>query len=172
MTDEQVPAEVVPAPPVPRAERSEREAVESPAKVMRIGSMVKQLLDEVRAAPLDEASRERLRGIFDESVQELTGVLSPDLADELNRLAPPFGDDNIPSDAQLRVAQAQLVGWLEGLFQGTQLALQMQAARALFARGGGPGGPGAGPGGPGVPGELPSGADSGQGPREQDPRYL
>ena len=130
MTDGGIPAEVVPAPPAPRAERNEREAVESPAKVMRIGSMVKQLLEEVRAAPLDEASRERLRGIFDESVQELIGVLSPDLADELNRLAPPFGDDSVPSDAQLRVAQAQLVGWLEGLFHGIQATLMAQQLAA------------------------------------------
>jgi Bacterial proteasome activator len=106
------------------------EAVESPAKVMRIGTMVKQLLDEVRAAPLDEASRGRLRSIFDESIKELDSVLSPDLADELSRLAPPFGDDQVPSDAQLRVAQAQLVGWLEGLFHGIQASLMAQQMAA------------------------------------------
>jgi hypothetical protein len=113
-------------------QRPQGEAVESPAKVMRIGTMVKQLLDEVRAAPLDDASRERLRSIFDESIKELDGVLSPDLADELGRLAPPFGDDTVPSDAQLRVAQAQLVGWLEGLFHGIQASLmaQQMAARS------------------------------------------
>ena len=110
--------------------RAQGEAVESPAKVMRIGTMVKQLLDEVRAAPLDEKSRERLANIFDESIKELDGVLSPDLADELGRLAPPFGDDTVPSDAQLRVAQAQLVGWLEGLFHGIQASLMAQQMAA------------------------------------------
>jgi hypothetical protein len=109
----------------------ETESVDQPAKVMRIGSMVKQLLDEVRAAPLDEASRVRLRAIYDESVNELAKALSPDLQDELRRLAPPFPDGWVPSDAELRVAQAQLVGWLEGLFHGIQATLfaQQLAAR-------------------------------------------
>jgi hypothetical protein len=108
-----------------------QESVEQPAKVMRIGSMVKQLLDEVRAAPLDEASRTRLKEIFETSVNELSKALSPDLQDELRRLAPPFSDDDIPSEAELRVAQAQLVGWLEGLFHGIQATLfaQQLAAR-------------------------------------------
>ena len=108
------------------------ESVEQPAKVMRIGSMIKQLLDEVRAAPLDEASRDRLRQIYDTSVHELSSSLSPDLQDELSRLAPPFTGDGTPTEAELRVAQAQLVGWLEGLFHGIQTALfaQQMAARA------------------------------------------
>jgi hypothetical protein len=107
------------------------ESVEQPAKVMRIGSMVKQLLDEVRSAPLDDASRARLREIYEQSVRELAGALSPDLAAELDRMALPF-DDTTPSDAELRVAQAQLVGWLEGLFHGIQATLlaQQMAARA------------------------------------------
>ncbi len=107
------------------------ESVEQPAKVMRIGSMVKQLLDEVRSAPLDEASRVRLREIYEQSVRELAGALSPDLAAELDRMALPF-DETAPSEAQLRVAQAQLVGWLEGLFHGIQATLlaQQMAARA------------------------------------------
>ncbi len=107
------------------------ESVEQPAKVMRIGSMVKQLLDEVRAAPLDEASRVRLREIYEQSVRELAGALSPDLAAELDRVALPF-DESAPSEAELRVAQAQLVGWLEGLFHGIQATLlaQQMAARA------------------------------------------
>ena len=107
-----------------------RESVEHPAKVMRIGSMIKQLLEEVRQAPLDERSRERLREIFDTSVQELGEALSEDLRNELARLAPPFGDTEA-SDAELRVAQAQLVGWLEGLFHGIQATLfaQQMAAR-------------------------------------------
>jgi hypothetical protein len=96
---------------------------------MRIGSMIRQLLDEVRQAPLDAASRTRLKEIYETSVRELSSGLSPDLADELGRLALPFGDE--PSDAELRIAQAQLVGWLEGLFHGIQATLfaQQMAAR-------------------------------------------
>jgi len=107
------------------------ESVEQPAKVMRIGSMVKQLLDEVRNAPLDEASRTRLREIHEQSVRELASALSPDLAAELDRMALPF-DEAVPSEAELRIAQAQLVGWLEGLFHGIQATLmaQQMAARA------------------------------------------
>jgi hypothetical protein len=107
------------------------EAIEHPAKVMRIGSMVKQLLDEVRQAPLDQASRQRLREIYELSVRELGEGLSPDLRDELDRLTLPFGEGE-PTDAELRIAQAQLVGWLEGLFQGIQATLfaQQMAARS------------------------------------------
>jgi hypothetical protein len=106
--------------------------VEQPAKVMRIGTMIKQLLEEVRAAPLDEASRARLREIHRSSIKELESGLAPELRDELERLSLPFTDDAIPSDAELRIAQAQLVGWLEGLFHGIQTALfaQQMAARA------------------------------------------
>ncbi|HXV94616.1 MAG TPA: bacterial proteasome activator family protein [Pseudonocardia sp.] len=106
--------------------------VEQPAKVMRIGTMIKQLLEEVRAAPLDEASRNRLREIHENSIKELEDGLSPDLRDELSRLSLPFTDENTPSEAELRIAQAQLVGWLEGLFHGIQTALfaQQMAARA------------------------------------------
>jgi hypothetical protein len=106
-------------------------AVTEPAKVMRIGSMVKQLLEEVRAAPLDDASRERLAEVYERSVTELAEALSPDLQDELRMLALPFDDDSVPSDAELRIAQAQLVGWLEGLFHGIQATLfaQQLAAR-------------------------------------------
>jgi hypothetical protein len=106
--------------------------VEQPAKVMRIGTMIKQLLEEVRSAPLDDASRNRLRAILSTSVQELEQGLAPDLRDELNRLSTPFAEGTTPSDAELRIAQAQLVGWLEGLFQGIQTALmaQQMAARA------------------------------------------
>lgn len=129
------PAEAVLLQPAdgPQAEAQgpATESVEQPAKVMRIGSMVKQLLDEVRSAPLDEASRARLREIYEQSVRELAGALSPDLAAELDRMALPF-DDSAPSEAELRVAQAQLVGWLEGLFHGIQATLlaQQMAARA------------------------------------------
>jgi hypothetical protein len=108
------------------------ESVEQPAKVMRIGSMVKQLLDEVRNAPLDEASRTRLREIHQQSIRELASALSPDLAAELDRMALPFDEKTVPSEAELRIAQAQLVGWLEGLFHGIQATLmaQQMAARA------------------------------------------
>jgi hypothetical protein len=108
------------------------EMVEQPAKVMRIGTMIKQLLEEVRAAPLDDASRTRLREIYDNSIRELSSGLAPELRDELERLTLPFTEDSVPSDAELRIAQAQLVGWLEGLFHGIQTALfaQQMAARA------------------------------------------
>jgi hypothetical protein len=108
------------------------ESINEPAKVLRIGSMVKSLLDEVRAAPLDEKSRERLREIYEQSVHDLSQVLSPDLAAELARMSPPFDGVEAPSDAELRIAQAQLVGWLEGLFHGIQATLmsQQMAARA------------------------------------------
>jgi Protein of unknown function (DUF2587) len=120
-------AEVVPAGPPAR----DGESVEQPAKVMRIGSMIKQLLEEVRQAPLDEASRGRLREVYEESVRELSKGLSPDLQEELARLALPFSDGT-PSESELRVAQASLVGWLEGLFHGIQATLfaQQMAARA------------------------------------------
>ena len=107
------------------------ESIAQPAKVMRIGSMVKQLLEEVRQAPLDEAGRVRFREIYEQSVRELASGLSPDLAAELDRMATPF-DEAAPSESELRIAQAQLVGWLEGLFHGIQAALmaQQMAARA------------------------------------------
>ncbi|MGH3930034.1 MAG: bacterial proteasome activator family protein [Pseudonocardiaceae bacterium] len=105
--------------------------VEQPAKVMRIGSMIKQLLEEVRAAPLDDASRNRLREIHQSSIHELEQGLAPELREELERLSLPFSKDVTPSDAELRIAHAQLVGWLEGLFHGIQTALfaQQMAAR-------------------------------------------
>ncbi|KWX22552.1 hypothetical protein AFM11_18685 [Mycolicibacterium wolinskyi] len=112
--------------------KSLTDLVEQPAKVMRIGTMIKQLLEEVRAAPLDDASRNRLREIHRTSIRELEEGLAPELREELERLTLPFTEDNTPSDAELRIAQAQLVGWLEGLFHGIQTALfaQQMAARA------------------------------------------
>jgi len=104
--------------------------VQEPAKVMRIGTMVKQLLDEVRSAPLDEIARERLAEIHQRSVRELEDGLSEDLLEELHRITLPFTDDRTPSDAELRIAQAQLVGWLEGLFHGIQTALVAQQMAA------------------------------------------
>jgi hypothetical protein len=110
--------------------RSGSETVEQPAKVMRIGSMIKQLLEEVRRAPLDDASRTRLAEVYEQSIRELAEGLSPDLRDELGRLALPFDSNATPSDAELRVAQAQLVGWLEGLFHGIQATLFAQQMAA------------------------------------------
>ena len=108
--------------------------VEQPAKVMRIGTMIKQLLEEVRQAPLDEAGRERLKEIHRRSIGELESGLAPELVDELERLSLPFDEGHTPSEAELRIAQAQLVGWLEGLFHGIQTALfaQQVVARAQF----------------------------------------
>jgi hypothetical protein len=128
-----------------------REAVEEPAKVMRIGSMIKQLLDEVRQADLDGPARERLKAIYDSSIQEVGAALSPDLRAELERVAIPFGDGSEPSDAELRIAQAQLVGWLEGLFHGIQATLfaQQMAARNQLDQ---------------MRGQLPAGAMPGPGP--------
>ncbi len=119
---------------VPEPEEQEEEATESvasPAKVLRIGGMTKQLLDEVRRAPLDEAGRGRLREIYETSVRELAQCISDDLREELARLASPF-ESTAPTKAELRVAQAQLVGWLEGLFHGIQAAMfsQQMMARA------------------------------------------
>ena len=137
-------------------ERSPAELVEQPGKVMRIGSMVKQLLEEVRAAPLDDAARTRLRQIHATSVAELSDGLAPELREELARLALPFGTDDVPSDAELRIAQAQLVGWLEGLFHGIQTALfaQQMAAKMQAERAGRPA----------LPGGVPQGVPVPQGP--------
>jgi hypothetical protein len=113
-------------------ERHITELVEQPAKVMRIGSMIRQLLEEVKAAPLDEASRQRLKEIHAASIKELETGLAPELVEELERLSLPFTEDTTPSEGELRIAQAQLVGWLEGLFHGIQTAIYAQqvASRA------------------------------------------
>jgi len=142
-------------------ERNETVAdmIEQPAKVMRIGTMVKQLLEEVKSAPLDEASRSRLREIHASSLRELGEGLAPELREELERLTLPFDQETVPTDAELRIAHAQLVGWLEGLFHGLQTALlaQQMAARAQLEQMRGralP--PGAVPGRPGA-GQVPVG---------------
>lgn len=135
---ESIPAdavEIVEPAPTPTSDpngSSPQETVSEPGKVMRIGSMIKQLLEEVRQAPLDEKSRARLRDVFDRSVSELASALSPDLEGELRSLALPFADGEVPSESELRIAQAQLVGWLEGLFHGIQATLfaQQMAAQA------------------------------------------
>jgi hypothetical protein len=128
----------VEGPPSPEVEdatdeqKSVTDMVEQPAKVMRIGNMIRQLLEEVKSAPLDDASRQRLRSIHSASIAELKQGLAPELVEELERITLPFGEDATPTDAELRIAQAQLVGWLEGLFHGIQTALfaQQMAARA------------------------------------------
>ena len=142
-TPEPATAEIVEGPGAPEAvaassdgvgeDEQPTEMVSSPARVMRIGSMIKQLLEEVRRAPLDERGRSRLADIYETSVRDLAEVLSPDLRDELGRLTGPFETDT-PSEAELRIAQAQLVGWLEGLFHGIQAMLfaqQMQSRQGL-----------------------------------------
>ena len=134
--------------------------IEQPAKVMRIGSMIKQLLEEVRSAPLDEASRSRLREIHQRSIKELEDGLAPELREELERLSLPFEGETPPSEAELRIAQAQLVGWLEGLFHGIQAALvaqQMAARLQLESMRGVPGRP-ALPMGAAIPGKQATGA--------------
>jgi Protein of unknown function (DUF2587) len=131
-------AMAVEGPPAASAEPDEEppksvtDMVEQPAKVMRIGNMIRQLLEEVKASPLDEASRQRLRTIHQTSISELKDGLAPELVEELERITLPFSDEATPSDDELRIAQAQLVGWLEGLFHGIQTALfaQQMAARA------------------------------------------
>jgi hypothetical protein len=147
-------------------ERNIAELVEQPAKVMRIGGMIRQLLEEVKSAPIDEASRTRLAGIYESSIKELEDGLAPELVEELERLSLPFSSET-PSEAELRIAQAQLVGWLEGLFHGIQTAIYAQqvAARAQLEQmrralppgmvpgEGQPPRPGGYPGQPGQPGD-------------------
>jgi hypothetical protein len=134
----------------------EVEEIASPGKIIRIGTMVKELLEQVNQTSLDDASREQLKEIYESSRAEIRGALSPELADELDRLTLDFDDDTIPTDAQLKVAKAQLVGWLNGLFQGIQATLmaqqfaarqQLEGMRAQLPQP--PGVPSAGPGGPG-----------------------
>lgn len=130
MSAEVIDGRPFPSQGVPEAELP-NESVTEPAKVMRIGSMVRQLLEEVRNTELDEKSRERLAEIYDRSIVEIATALSPDLAEELHMLALPFKEGEIPSEGELRIAKAQLVGWLEGLFHGIQATLfaQQLAAR-------------------------------------------
>lgn len=155
-------------PSVPADDEDPAAVVGQPAKVMRIGTMIKQLLEEVRSAPLDEAARARLAEVHERSLHELEDGLSPELIDELHRITLPFADEQTPSDAELRIAQAQLVGWLEGLFHGIQTALvaQQMAAQAQLTqmRRALPGGHGTG---------MPGAPDAAAGPGEQGPgQYL
>jgi len=143
--------------------RSVTELVEQPAKVMRVANMIRNLLEEVKSAPLDEASRQRLKSIHEASIKELESGLAPELVEELERLSLDFTDDSTPTEAELRIAQAQLVGWLEGLFHGIQAALvaqqmaarlQLEQMRGGTARPALPMGPGGfGQGLPGQPGQ-------------------
>lgn len=131
MTEDNQPQQIVVLAQPQSGDKTD-ELVEQPAKVMRIGSMVKQLLEEVKSAPLDEAARSRLREIHTRSIQELQDGLAPSMREELERITLPFSEGETPSEDELRVAQAQLVGWLEGLFHGIQTTLiaQQLAARA------------------------------------------
>jgi Protein of unknown function (DUF2587) len=148
-------------------ERPVTEMIEQPAKVMRVGNMIRQLLEEVRAAPLDEKSRARLKEIHASSIKELEDGLAPELIDELERLSLPFAEDEVPSDSELRIAQAQLVGWLEGLFHGIQTTLfaQQMAARAQLEQMRRALPPGM------MPAQTPEGDDAEQMPRSSGP-YL
>jgi len=142
------------------------ELVEQPAKVMRIGSMIKQLLEEVKAAPLDEASRNRLKEIHAASIKELESGLAPELVEELERLSLPFTEGTTPSEGELRIAQAQLVGWLEGLFHGIQTTIyaQQMAARAQLQQ--------MRMALPQAPGARPDEEDAGPTPNDQGGLYL
>jgi hypothetical protein len=126
------PAQMPAAPAPPKVQEAEQEAITQPAKLLRIASMVRELLEETRQASLDEPGRIRLRQIYERSIGELQEVLSSDLQEELATIAPPM--QGVPTESEIRVAQAQLVGWLEGLFHGIQAALfaQQAAARAQF----------------------------------------
>ena len=148
--------------------------VEEPAKVMRIGSMIRMLLEEVKSAPVDEAGRTRVAGVLRTSIGELKEGLAPELGDELDRLIEPFSEST-PSESELRIAQAQLVGWLEGLFHGIQTAIyaQQMAARAQFeqirrALPGGPGGPGHTASAPGTAGHPFTGQERSASPDTDD----
>jgi hypothetical protein len=149
----------------PSEEEDLSRLIGQPAKVMRIGSMIKQLLEEVKAAPLDEKARARLTEIHRRSIDELETGLAPELVSELDRLALPFEEGSTPSEAELRMAQAQLVGWLEGLFHGIQAALvaQQMAARMQLEqmRSGRPALPSGPAGFPGMPGSQPADRESG-----------
>ena len=128
-TGGQSPRPFEPRGQAPRSRASHlQDLVDEPAKVMRIGTMMKQLLDEVKSAPLDNAARVRLAAIHERSIKELEDGLAPELVQELERIHLPFPEDGTPSDAELRIAQAQLVGWLEGLFHGIQTAIAAQHA--------------------------------------------
>jgi hypothetical protein len=105
------------------------EQVTRPTKLIRIASMVRTMLEEVRRAPLDEEGRIALRQIHERSLHELKEVLSPALRDELGEVVLPFTSD-VPTESELRIAQAQLVGWLEGLFHGIQATIFTQQAAA------------------------------------------
>jgi hypothetical protein len=135
---EPVQPEVVQQAPAPEGEGRDgsqpgQEQVTQPTKLIRIASMVRNMLEEVRRAPIDDAGRKALREIHERSIHELEGVLSPDLKRELSDVVLPFNSD-APTESEVRLAQAQLVGWLEGLFQGIQATLftQQMAAQGQF----------------------------------------
>ena len=150
------------------SEAAEARPVIDPQRLLRIASVTREVLEEARRIKPEPSALEHLADVHRRICKELSDSLPPELYEELNDLTPEIRSGTLE---ELALAHAEILGWLEGLFQGTQLALQMQAARALYTRGGGSEIPG-GPGGPGGAAQLPPGGDPGQGPREQDPRYL
>ncbi|HET9248321.1 MAG TPA: proteasome activator [Actinomycetota bacterium] len=139
MSDPQEPAAAPPPmqavpvdPSQAQAQPAATEAITEPAKLLRIASMVRELLEETRHASMDDAGRKRLVEVYHRSIEELGESVSPDLKGELQELVPPL--DGVPTESEMRVAQAQLVGWLEGLFHGIQAAMfaQQMAARQQF----------------------------------------
>jgi transposase len=126
MTDDPTRPEVISANPQDEPDQS---TISQPTKLIRIASMTRATLDEVRQAPLDEAGRSRLLEIYRRSIDELKEALSPDLREELDEIFLPLTSE-VPSQSELRIAQAQLVGWLEGLFHGIQASLWSQQAAA------------------------------------------
>jgi hypothetical protein len=125
VTEEQLPQQDHAEPSAQDGERSEI-AIEHPAKLLRIAMMVREMLEEVRRAPIDQDAREHLAEIHQRVVSELKKGLSEQLAEELDRITLPLQEDGVPSEAELRISQAQLLGWLEGLFQGIQAAIATQ----------------------------------------------
>ena len=121
-------------PDVVESQGGEQDAVSQPTKLIRIASMTRAMLDEVRHAPLDEGGRRRLADVHSRSLDELRGILSPELLDEFNEIMVPLNDTEV-TEAELRIAQAQLIGWLEGLFHGIQASLwsQQMAAQTQLA---------------------------------------
>ena len=102
--------------------------IEQPAKLIRIAAMIREMLEDVRQSKPDEAGRQRVRVIYDRAVAGLKEGVSKELQDELDTLTIPL--DKNSSESEIRLAQAQLVGWLEGLFQGIQAALWSQHMQA------------------------------------------
>lgn len=141
------PTPSVPDVVEPTEPAEEQPPVSEPTKLIRIASMTRAVLEELRTTPLDAAAAERVVAIHRASLGELRDVLSDELKEEFDDIFAPFEGE--PTDASLRIAHAQLVGWLEGLFHGIQATIatqqmlassqlaQMQRRKALEAQTGG-----------------------------------